>query len=69
MTCQLWAGVTAHLPSGHRLGTVGPNERWMHLNCGAGVVCGVPHCSDPPPTEGGDVLVSGAGLLPKEATI
>lgn len=57
------------LPSGHELDAVGPKEQWMHLNCGAGVVCGMPHSSDPSPTEGGDTLVSDAGLLPKEAMI
>lgn len=56
------------LPSGHGLDTVGPNEEWMRLNCGAGVVRGVPRCSDPSLTEGGDLLVSGGDLLPKEAT-
>lgn len=57
------------LPSGHELDAVGPKEQWMCPNCGAGVVCGMPHCSDPSPPEGGDTLVSDAGLLPKEAMI
>lgn len=60
-------GVTAPcLPSGHGLDTVGLNKQGMHLNCGADVLCGVSHCSR---TEGGDVLVCSAVLLPKEARV